>query len=94
MTYLPSQMDEGNTLFYWYDLIFVMSYRVHQYLRVCVSGDRILAATERLQLWAPPNTDVLIEEEDGQLNDDRAHELILNDWKCVWQCKSVIKPSA
>ncbi|KAI7790177.1 dmX-like protein 2 isoform X2 [Triplophysa rosa] len=52
-------------------------------------GNRILAATERLQLWAPPNTDVLIEEEeDGQLSDDRAHELILNDWKCVWQCKT------
>ncbi|KAA0714569.1 DmX-like protein 2 [Triplophysa tibetana] len=51
-------------------------------------GDRILAATERLQLWAPPNTDVLIEEEDGQLSDDRSHELILNDWKCVWQCKT------
>uniref|UniRef100_A0A672R4F0 DmX-like protein 2 n=1 Tax=Sinocyclocheilus grahami TaxID=75366 RepID=A0A672R4F0_SINGR len=45
-------------------------------------GNRILAATERLQLWAPPTSDTLIEEEDSQLNDDRAHELILNDWKC------------
>uniref|UniRef100_A0A672R5A9 DmX-like protein 2 n=1 Tax=Sinocyclocheilus grahami TaxID=75366 RepID=A0A672R5A9_SINGR len=51
-------------------------------------GNRILAATERLQLWAPPTSDTLIEEEDSQLNDDRAHELILNDWKCVWQCKT------
>uniref|UniRef100_A0A672MQ92 RAVE complex protein Rav1 C-terminal domain-containing protein n=1 Tax=Sinocyclocheilus grahami TaxID=75366 RepID=A0A672MQ92_SINGR len=51
-------------------------------------GNRILAATERLQLWAPPTSDTLIEEEDSQLNDDRAHELMLNDWKCVWQCKT------
>ncbi|NP_001289164.1 dmX-like protein 2 [Danio rerio] len=51
-------------------------------------GNRILAATERLQLWAPPASDALIEEEDSQLNDDRALELVLNDWKCVWQCKT------
>ncbi|XP_059420708.1 dmX-like protein 2 isoform X4 [Carassius carassius] len=51
-------------------------------------GNRILAATECLQLWAPPSSDTLIEEEDSQLNDDRANELILNDWKCVWQCKT------
>uniref|UniRef100_A0A9J7YS92 Dmx-like 2 n=1 Tax=Cyprinus carpio carpio TaxID=630221 RepID=A0A9J7YS92_CYPCA len=49
-------------------------------------GNRILAATECLQLWAPPTSDTLIEEEDSQLNDDTAHEIILNDWKCVWQC--------
>uniref|UniRef100_A0A672MJN7 RAVE complex protein Rav1 C-terminal domain-containing protein n=1 Tax=Sinocyclocheilus grahami TaxID=75366 RepID=A0A672MJN7_SINGR len=53
-------------------------------------GNRILAATERLQLWAPPTSDTLIEEEDSQLNDDRAHELMLNDWKCVWhKCENV-----
>ncbi|XP_026087130.1 dmX-like protein 2 isoform X5 [Carassius auratus] len=51
-------------------------------------GNRILAATECLQLWAPPSSDTLIEEEDSQLNDDRANELILNDWKCIWQCKT------
>uniref|UniRef100_A0A8C1BGJ7 Dmx-like 2 n=1 Tax=Cyprinus carpio carpio TaxID=630221 RepID=A0A8C1BGJ7_CYPCA len=51
-------------------------------------GNRILAATEHLQLWAPPTSDTLIEEEDSQLNDDRAHELMLNDWKCIWQCKT------
>ena len=28
----------------------------------------------------------LVEEEDSQLADDKPH-LILNDWKCVWQCK-------
>ncbi|XP_046897782.1 dmX-like protein 2 isoform X2 [Hypomesus transpacificus] len=50
-------------------------------------GNRILAATERLQLWAPPSTDVLIEEEDGQLSDDKPHPN-LNDWNCVWQCKT------
>uniref|UniRef100_A0A8C1RDM9 Dmx-like 2 n=1 Tax=Cyprinus carpio TaxID=7962 RepID=A0A8C1RDM9_CYPCA len=51
-------------------------------------GNRILAATECLQLWAPPTSDTLIEEEDSQLNDDTAHEIILNDWKCVWQCRT------
>ncbi|KAM4602401.1 dmX-like protein 2 [Polymixia lowei] len=50
-------------------------------------GNRILAATERLQLWAPPPTDALIEEEDGQTTDDKPHP-VLNDWKCVWQCKT------
>ncbi|XP_034719332.1 dmX-like protein 2 isoform X5 [Etheostoma cragini] len=50
-------------------------------------GNRILAATERLQLWAPPLTDALIEEEDGQLNEDKPHP-VLNDWKCIWQCKT------
>nr|XP_020496876.1 dmX-like protein 2 isoform X4 [Labrus bergylta] len=50
-------------------------------------GNRILAATERLQLWAPPLTDALIEEEDGQLTEDKPHP-VLNDWNCVWQCKT------
>ncbi|XP_047436100.1 dmX-like protein 2 isoform X4 [Mugil cephalus] len=50
-------------------------------------GNRILAATERLQLWAPPPTDALIEEEDGQMTDDKPHP-VLNDWTCVWQCKT------
>lgn len=52
------------------------------------SGNRILAATERLQLWAPPLADALIEEEDGQMIEDRPHPT-LNDWNCVWQCKCV-----
>uniref|UniRef100_A0A3B4CYA0 RAVE complex protein Rav1 C-terminal domain-containing protein n=1 Tax=Pygocentrus nattereri TaxID=42514 RepID=A0A3B4CYA0_PYGNA len=50
-------------------------------------GNRILAATERLKLWAPPSGDTLLEEEDGQLTDDKPHP-VLNDWKCVWQCKT------
>uniref|UniRef100_A0A672YKH5 Dmx-like 2 n=1 Tax=Sphaeramia orbicularis TaxID=375764 RepID=A0A672YKH5_9TELE len=50
-------------------------------------GNRILAATERLQLWAPPLTDTLIEEEDGQTAEDNPHP-VLNDWNCVWQCKT------
>lgn len=57
------------------------------------AGNRILAATERLQLWAPPLTDALIEEEDGQLTEDRPHP-VLNDWNCVWQCKYVPLPSS
>ncbi|KAM3624895.1 uncharacterized protein V6R79_003682 [Siganus canaliculatus] len=50
-------------------------------------GNRILAATERLQLWAPPQADALIEEEDGQATDDKPHP-VLNDWNCVWQCRT------
>ncbi|XP_041837893.1 dmX-like protein 2 isoform X2 [Melanotaenia boesemani] len=50
-------------------------------------GNRILAATERLQLWAPPQTDALIEEEDGQIIEDKPHP-VLNDWNCIWQCKT------
>ncbi|XP_012772422.2 dmX-like protein 2 isoform X1 [Maylandia zebra] len=50
-------------------------------------GNRILAATERLQLWEPPLTDALIEEEDGQMIDDKPHP-VLSDWNCVWQCKT------
>ncbi|KAK6294290.1 hypothetical protein J4Q44_G00351200, partial [Coregonus suidteri] len=52
-------------------------------------GNRILAATERLQLWAPPSADTLIEEEDGPMTDDKPHP-VLNDWKCVWQCKTAM----
>uniref|UniRef100_A0AAV2LNI5 RAVE complex protein Rav1 C-terminal domain-containing protein n=1 Tax=Knipowitschia caucasica TaxID=637954 RepID=A0AAV2LNI5_KNICA len=56
---------------------------------ITMSGvrNRILAATERLQLWAPPLSDALIEEEDGQGTDDKPHP-VLNDWNCVWQCKT------
>nr|XP_043886318.1 dmX-like protein 2 isoform X3 [Solea senegalensis] len=50
-------------------------------------GNRILAATERLQLWAPPLADALIEEEDGLMIEDKPHPF-LNDWNCVWQCKT------
>uniref|UniRef100_A0A3P9P5A6 Dmx-like 2 n=1 Tax=Poecilia reticulata TaxID=8081 RepID=A0A3P9P5A6_POERE len=50
-------------------------------------GNRILAATERLQLWAPPLADALIEEEDGQMMEDKPHP-VLSDWNCVWQCKT------
>ncbi|XP_068586302.1 dmX-like protein 2 isoform X3 [Cebidichthys violaceus] len=48
-------------------------------------GNRILAATERLQLWAPPLAYALIEEE--ELTEDKPHP-VLNDWNCVWQCKT------
>uniref|UniRef100_A0A674CK68 Dmx-like 2 n=1 Tax=Salmo trutta TaxID=8032 RepID=A0A674CK68_SALTR len=52
-------------------------------------GKRILAATERLQLWAPPSAHTLIEEEDGPMTDDKPHPA-LNDWKCVWQCMTAM----
>ncbi|XP_066557486.1 dmX-like protein 2 isoform X2 [Amia ocellicauda] len=52
-------------------------------------GNRILTATEQLQLWAPPSGDILVEEEDGQTADDKLPP-VLNDWKCVWQCKTAV----
>ncbi|KAH0619962.1 hypothetical protein JD844_014434 [Phrynosoma platyrhinos] len=43
-----------------------------------------------LQLWAPPSNDILEEEEeddpDTVVKEDKPHP-VLNDWKCVWQCK-------
>jgi hypothetical protein len=44
-----------------------------------------LTATESIQLWAPPGGDILEEEEEI----DNKILPVLNDWKCVWQCKLV-----
>ncbi|XP_062944783.1 dmX-like protein 2 isoform X7 [Cynocephalus volans] len=48
--------------------------------------NRLLTATDSIQLWAPPGGDVLEEEEEI---DDRIPP-VLNDWKCVWQCKTSV----
>lgn len=53
------------------------------------SGNRLLTATDYLQLWAPPSSDILEEDEDdpdNPMKDDKVLP-VLNDWKCVWQCK-------
>ncbi|XP_017660447.1 PREDICTED: dmX-like protein 2 [Lepidothrix coronata] len=51
-------------------------------------GNRLLTATDYLQLWAPPSNDILEEDEDddpnNQIKDDKVLP-VLNDWKCVWQ---------
>ncbi|KAM3828236.1 dmX-like protein 2 isoform 6-T7 [Vipera latastei] len=59
-------------------------------------GNRLLTATDNLQLWAPPAKDVLEEEdEEGEDNpdlgvkDDKNHP-VLNDWKCIWQCRTAV----
>ncbi|XP_066490922.1 dmX-like protein 2 isoform X1 [Tiliqua scincoides] len=56
-------------------------------------GNRLLTATDYLQLWAPPSSDVLEEEEEddpeGEAKDDKIHP-VLSDWKCVWQCKTAV----
>ncbi|XP_009582957.1 PREDICTED: dmX-like protein 2 isoform X3 [Fulmarus glacialis] len=56
-------------------------------------GSRLLTATDFLQLWAPPSSDILEEDEDGdpdnQIKDDKVLP-VLNDWKCVWQCKTAV----
>nr|XP_025046516.1 dmX-like protein 2 isoform X1 [Pelodiscus sinensis] len=60
-------------------------------------GNRLLTATDYLQLWAPPCGEILEEEEeeeddddpDSQIKDDKVPP-VLNDWKCVWQCKTAV----
>ncbi|XP_009468418.1 PREDICTED: dmX-like protein 2 isoform X3 [Nipponia nippon] len=55
-------------------------------------GNRLLTATDFLQLWAPPSSDILEEEDDdpdNQIKDDKVLP-VLNDWKCVWQCKTAV----
>ncbi|KAM5235802.1 dmX-like protein 2 isoform 1-T1 [Ctenodactylus gundi] len=48
--------------------------------------NRLLTATDALQLWAPPGGDILEEEEEV----DNKVPPVLNDWKCVWQCKTSV----
>ncbi|XP_015280973.1 PREDICTED: dmX-like protein 2 isoform X3 [Gekko japonicus] len=53
-------------------------------------GNRLLTATDFLQLWAPPPSDTLEEEEEEEdVKEDKVHP-VLNDWKCVWQCKTAV----
>ncbi|XP_059680025.1 dmX-like protein 2 isoform X7 [Gavia stellata] len=56
-------------------------------------GNRLLTATDFLQLWAPPSSDILEEDEDddpdNQIKDDKVVP-VLNDWKCVWQCRTAV----
>ncbi|XP_053127959.1 dmX-like protein 2 isoform X3 [Hemicordylus capensis] len=57
-------------------------------------GNRLLTATDYLQLWAPPSSDILEEEEEEgdpetEIKDDKIHP-VLNDWKCIWQCKTAV----
>uniref|UniRef100_A0A8C4M4X3 Dmx like 2 n=1 Tax=Equus asinus asinus TaxID=83772 RepID=A0A8C4M4X3_EQUAS len=51
------------------------------------SGSSLLTATDSIQLWAPPGDDILEEEEEI----DNKIPPVLNDWKCIWQCKLVKK---
>nr|XP_048273570.1 dmX-like protein 2 isoform X3 [Myodes glareolus] len=48
--------------------------------------NRLLTATDSIQLWAPPGSDILEEEEEI----DSKIPPVLNDWKCVWQCKTSV----
>ncbi|XP_053221704.1 dmX-like protein 2 isoform X5 [Podarcis raffonei] len=56
-------------------------------------GNRLLTATDYLQLWAPPSSDILEEEEeddpDLELKEDKIHP-VLSDWKCVWHCRTAV----
>uniref|UniRef100_A0A8C5KRS5 Dmx-like 2 n=1 Tax=Jaculus jaculus TaxID=51337 RepID=A0A8C5KRS5_JACJA len=48
--------------------------------------NRLLTATDCIQLWAPPGGDILEEEEEI----DNKIPPVLNDWKCIWQCKTSV----
>ncbi|XP_074185285.1 dmX-like protein 2 [Rhinolophus sinicus] len=48
--------------------------------------NRLLTATDSLQLWAPPEGDILEEEEEI----DNKIPPVLSDWKCIWQCKTSV----
>ncbi|XP_072421197.1 dmX-like protein 2 isoform X1 [Chiloscyllium punctatum] len=52
-------------------------------------GNQLLTATDCLQLWSPPPADILEEEESSHAEEFRLHP-DLNDWKCIWQCKTAI----
>ncbi|XP_063782145.1 dmX-like protein 2 isoform X1 [Pseudophryne corroboree] len=55
-------------------------------------GNRLLTATDYLQLWAPPSSDILEEDEDDidrHVTEDKVQPA-LNDWNCIWQCKTAV----
>ncbi|XP_041031326.1 dmX-like protein 2 isoform X4 [Carcharodon carcharias] len=51
-------------------------------------GNQLLTATDNLQLWSPPSSDFL--EEESSLAEEFKLQPDLNDWKCIWQCKTAI----
>uniref|UniRef100_A0A5F8H1E5 Dmx like 2 n=1 Tax=Monodelphis domestica TaxID=13616 RepID=A0A5F8H1E5_MONDO len=53
-------------------------------------GNRLLTATDSVQLWAPPESDILEEEEEMDQVKDNKIPPVLNDWKCIWQCKTSV----
>ncbi|XP_018108571.1 dmX-like protein 2 isoform X3 [Xenopus laevis] len=55
-------------------------------------GNRLLTATDYLQLWAPPSSDILEEEEDDMDSPVMENKVqpSLNDWNCIWQCKTAV----
>eukprot|EP00062_Callorhinchus_milii_P002238 gi/632938237/ref/XP_007904230.1/ PREDICTED: dmX-like protein 2 isoform X2 [Callorhinchus milii] len=51
-------------------------------------GNQLLTATDRLQLWSLPSNDII--EEEGCSPEEYKLHPDLNDWKCIWQCKTAI----
>ncbi|XP_071611366.1 dmX-like protein 2 [Heliangelus exortis] len=53
--------------------------------------NRLLTATDCLQLWAPPSSDILEgEDNDPDSQDEDRIFPVLNDWECVWQNKTEV----
>ncbi|XP_072478986.1 dmX-like protein 2 isoform X2 [Notamacropus eugenii] len=53
-------------------------------------GNRLLTATDLVQLWAPPESDILEEEEEIDQVKENKIPPVLNDWKCIWQCRTSV----
>ncbi|XP_020836444.1 dmX-like protein 2 isoform X2 [Phascolarctos cinereus] len=53
-------------------------------------GNRLLTATDLVQLWAPPESDILEEEEEIDQVKDSKIPPVLSDWKCIWHCKTSV----
>ncbi|XP_075431786.1 dmX-like protein 2 isoform X3 [Ascaphus truei] len=56
-------------------------------------GNRLLTATDYLQLWAPPSSDILEEDEEEYMDCHTTEDKVqpcLNDWNCIWKCKTAV----
>ncbi|XP_069480909.1 dmX-like protein 2 isoform X2 [Ambystoma mexicanum] len=54
------------------------------------TGNQLLTATDCLQLWAPPASDIPEEDEETEEVRENGFHLVLNDWNCIWQCKTAV----
>nr|XP_033775682.1 dmX-like protein 2 isoform X3 [Geotrypetes seraphini] len=56
-------------------------------------GNRLLTATDYVKLWAPPSGDILEEDEEEDVDGHPTQanvQPLLNDWNCIWQCKTAV----
>uniref|UniRef100_A0A4W3KHV9 Dmx-like 2 n=1 Tax=Callorhinchus milii TaxID=7868 RepID=A0A4W3KHV9_CALMI len=56
---------------------------IHFSISFPFTGNQLLTATDRLQLWSLPSNDII--EEEGCSPEEYKLHPDLNDWKCIWQ---------